>query len=86
MMDNNETTETIAERFGNRHNPVLRWTPGVRDTLRIESRFTPCSDGEQDVCEFVDVCDFCDAAGYCTPDTALTDAEWLSVLDGMAHA
>ena len=77
--------QTIGERFPDCHTPELRWRPGERDTLHIESGLTPCSEGEVTVCEFADVADFCDMAGECSPDTMLTDAEWQSVLEFLAH-
>lgn len=83
--ENTETTATIAERFGNCHNPVLRWTPGDYETLRIKSGLTPCDEGEETVREFMGVDDFCDMAGDCTPDTELTDGEWEAVLKYMAE-
>lgn len=46
-MTNENTTATIGERFGNKHDPVLRWTPGKYDTLRIESRHTPSPKGKE---------------------------------------
>lgn len=84
-MTNENTTATIGERFGNKHDPVLRWTPGKYDTLRIESRHTPCDDGEENVREFAHVYDFCTMAGDCSPETELTDSEWAEVLRLMAE-
>ena len=79
------TTETIGERFPNCHNPALKWIPGHAETLRIESALTPNDEGVETVCEFAHVFDFCDCAGECSPDTELTDAEWLDILTGMVE-
>lgn len=76
------TTKTIGERFGNSHNPCLTRNNETGE-LYIQSKFS-CCDYETIICEFGGVDDFCDGAGDCSPDTELTDAEWDSILAGMA--
>lgn len=77
--------ETIGERFGNRHNPALKWIPGRPETLHIESALTPNNEGEETVRVFAGVGDFCEYLGECDEDTVMTDAEWQSVLVQLAQ-
>lgn len=78
-------TATISERFGNAHNPALKWIPGKPETLHIESALTPNNEGETTVMEFAGVDDFCERLGECNPDTEMTDTEWQNALAMLAE-
>lgn len=77
------TTQTVAEWFGNHHNPCLT-RHNETGKLEIQSEFS-VADYETIITKFFSLGEFCTAVGECSPDDELTENEWSEILAWMAN-